>query len=70
MTDNLKLRLDSLVDSLTAADISTRETLLEELERVVFELEARGETVPDRARQHVRAECDDAVEDQFDNLPV
>ncbi|WP_417724322.1 hypothetical protein [Salipiger sp.] len=70
MTEELATRLEDLVRSIAQAEIAEREALLIKLEKLVFDLEARGQDVPREARAHVRPECDDGIEDRFDNMPV
>ncbi len=52
------------------ADASAKQELLEDLERHVEELEARGGKVPQSALLLVRPDGDSEVEDQFDNMPI
>ncbi|EIE50498.1 hypothetical protein AL036_04110 [Salipiger aestuarii] len=54
----------------TLADKAARAELLEDLERHVEELEARGGHVPPSARARVRPGEDEMAEDFFDNMPI
>ena len=47
-----------------------RKELLEDLERHIEELEARGGKAPGSALRLVRPDHDSEVEDQFDNMPI
>jgi len=53
-----------------SADASAQKELLEDLERHIEELEARGGKVPENALHLVRPDDDSEVEDQFDNMPI
>ena len=46
------------------------ERALEDLERHIEELEARGGKAPGSALRLVRPDHDSEVEDQFDNMPI
>ena len=53
-----------------SADASAQKELLEDLERHIEELEARGGKAPGSALRLVRPDHDSEVEDQFDNMPI
>lgn len=54
----------------TVADRAARTELLDDLERHVEELEARGGRVPRSALLRVRPDEDEMAEDLFDNMPI
>ncbi|MDJ0823554.1 MAG: hypothetical protein QNJ09_17320 [Paracoccaceae bacterium] len=72
MSKQLKARIEELRQDIAAADEDIRAELIEQLEQAVMLLEAKGDTAPAWAVAHVsaRQEADEAVEDQFDNMPV
>ncbi len=74
MIEALKNRIVELEQAIRAAeasaDASARKELLEDLERHIEELEARGGKVPAEALHLVRPDGDSEVEDQFDNMPI
>lgn len=74
MLTALKTRISEIESEIrrasSLADPSARRELLEDLERHVEELEARGGKVPRSALALLRPDDDDAAEDLFDNMPV
>ena len=74
MIEALKTRIAELEAELArAASVgggTAYEELMDDLERHVEELEARGGDVPKSALALVRPAGDDEVEDQFDNMPI
>ncbi|MCA0961592.1 hypothetical protein [Salipiger bermudensis] len=74
MINALKNRIVELAaatrEAEASADAAAQQDLLEDLERHVEELEARGGKVPDCALPLVRPDGDGEVEDQFDNMPI
>lgn len=74
MLTALKTRIAQLESDIdrahTLADVGARAELIENLERHVEELEARGGVVPRSALARLRPVDDSAVEDMFDNMPI
>lgn len=74
MIEALKVRIAELEAEIghatAAADEAAYKALLDDLERHVEELEARGGKAPQSALALVRPAGDSEVEDQFDNLPI
>lgn len=74
MIEALKKKIVELEGEIGQAEISAdadaRKELLEDLERHIEELEARGGKAPGSALRLVRPDHDSEVEDQFDNLPI
>ncbi|MDO6588205.1 hypothetical protein Q4543_22155 [Salipiger sp. 1_MG-2023] len=74
MLNALKTRISEIESEIrrasSLADSSARGELLEDLERHVEELEARGGMVPRSALVLLRPGDDDTAEDLFDNMPV
>ncbi len=54
----------------TLADSAAQAELIEDLERHVEELEARGGRPPRSALARVRPDEDDRTEEFFDNMPI
>ncbi|APX21791.1 MAG: hypothetical protein CML50_00330 [Rhodobacteraceae bacterium] len=74
MIEALKKKIVELEDEIGQAEVSAdadvRKELLEDLERHIEELEARGGKAPGSALRLVRPDHDSEVEDQFDNMPI
>jgi hypothetical protein len=72
MIEALKTRIKQLESEIkvVSGDEAVCKDLLEDLERHVEELEARGGKVPASALALVRPDGDCEIEDQFDNMPI
>ncbi len=74
MIEALKNRIVELAAAIreagASADAAAEKDLLEDLERHIEELEARGGKVPESALHLVRPDGDSEVEDPFDNMPI
>ncbi|MBN9890082.1 hypothetical protein [Salipiger abyssi] len=74
MIEALKARIAELEAEIghatASADATAYKDLLDDLERHVEELEARGGKAPQSALALVRPDGDSEVEDQFDNMPI
>ncbi|EPX85628.1 hypothetical protein [Salipiger mucosus] len=70
MTDILNRRIEEIEVAIEATSGAHRESLMRELERVVAELEAQGGKASSSAQARLDAECEDRVEENFDNMPI
>lgn len=71
MTDtNLVELIAELEPKVAGATPSTRDAVLKELNKSADKFREAGKPVPQRLKELEYALVDDAVEDQFDNLPV
>jgi len=69
MTDQQK-RIRELTARINAAEPGTRHGLQPELERLIHELEAASVLVPPELRDLNEILLGEAIEAQFDNMPV
>ena len=71
MTDKTILEaIATIEDRIDAASPESRDAVLSELRSMMSDLRAKGRKVPQRLRELEEMLIDEAVEDQFDNLPV
>ena len=71
MTDKTILEaIATIEDRIDAAPSDSRDAVLSELRSMMSDLRAKGRKVPQRLRELEEMLIDEAVEDQFDNLPV
>ncbi len=70
MTDTRLKTLDALEAQIAASDETARAALMPRLRALVTELEAEGLLPPGSARAHLTDAVDDALDDQFDNMPI
>lgn len=70
MSKEIYDRIGALRGEIDRAEGRQREALIDTLETAVMTLEARGAPVPGWAQSRLSKERRDAVEDQFDNMPI
>lgn len=68
-SESLKARIDALLQDIDTAG-ETRYTLQPRLHALLHDMEVIGTRVPPRLRQLDHDLLDEAVEAQFDNLPI
>ncbi len=67
---DLYTEAEQLEQRLRGACLNTRLALQPSVSRVIDRMKAQGVQVPPRLRRLDAALCEDAVEAQFDNMPV
>ncbi|MBV2361724.1 hypothetical protein KUH32_18315 [Thalassococcus sp. CAU 1522] len=70
MTQDILRRIEGLRVELNGACGTHREALLDKLEQAVAVLDSTGRVAPAWARARLADRIDEAVEEQFDNMPV
>jgi len=67
---DLYFEVEQLEQKLQGACLDTRLALQPSVSSVLSKMRARGVQIPSRLRRLDAALCEDAIEAQFDNMPV
>lgn len=70
MAQDLKKTAESLEQRIAGENCAGRLKLQSELSQLMARMQAQGQVVPVRLRRLDATLCDEAVEAQFDNMPV
>lgn len=70
MSNSRLQQVEALEAQIIASDAKTRELLIPRLRELVSRLETEGVLPSGSTRAHMADAVDDALDDQFDNMPI